>query len=66
MSSISQLTMASLIAPSKHSPVEDAEALQRAVKGNHTIHIFSFFLDYVFIKLSLMIIRIWLIQLMVD
>ncbi|CAK8564600.1 unnamed protein product [Lathyrus sativus] len=25
--------MASLIAPSKHSPIEDAEALQRAVKG---------------------------------
>jgi hypothetical protein len=37
--------MTSLIAPSKHSPIEDAEALQRAVKGDYAIFIFSFLLS---------------------
>jgi hypothetical protein len=36
--------MTSLIAPSKHSPIEDAEALQRAVKGDYAISIFSTFI----------------------
>lgn len=40
--------MASLVDPSDHSPIEDAEALQKAVKGDHTIHLFSFLLSELF------------------
>lgn len=39
--------MATLVAPSNHSPKEDAEALWKAVKGTHYPTIYSFSLVYV-------------------
>ena len=45
-------TMATLIAPSNQSPVEDAESLRKAFKG-HIIQIFFFFFLSFFLTCSL-------------